>query len=401
LLATPEHDVVIVGAGIIGLATARALERRFPGIHLRVIEKEDRPGFHQTGHNSGVIHSGLYYRAGSLKARLCVDGRKRMLEFCDDEGIPVGRYGKLVVATNAQQQSALDNLWSLGRANGLSGLEKLDPAGIRAIEPNVTGIAALRVPEAAVTDFSAVAERMAASLEGEVQTGAKVDVIEKTVGGVRVGVGEESHTARVLINCAGLHADRIARLSGAKVPLRIIPFRGEYYVLKPSAEHLVKGLVYPVPDPRFPFLGVHFTRKVDGTVEVGPNAVLALAREHYRGTLPSLRDLWDTATYPGFWRIVSRYWRTGTEEMWHSLRTKSYARLAQLLVPAMNLDDLQKGGAGVRAQAVGRDGRLLDDFEILSSEGAIHVLNAPSPAATSSLAIGDYIADLAGANLKS
>ncbi len=397
---TRKYDIAVIGAGIVGLATARALERQLPGLDLLVLEKELKPGRHQTGHNSGVIHSGLYYQPGSLKARLCVDGRRLMLEFCKKNGIPVGEFGKLVVATRDDQLPALENLWDRGQTNGLSGLEKLGPEGIRSIEPHAGGVGALWVPETAVTDFSAVAERLASDLHGQIESGARVDSIASTSEGVRLGSGQRSFEAKVIINCAGLHADRIARLAGLDSSVRIVPFRGEYFALRKGKEHLVSGLIYPVPDPRFPFLGVHFTRKLDGSVEVGPNAVLALAREHYRGSSPSARDLWDTFSFPGFWRIVGRYWRTGTEEMWHSLRPSSYARLASALVPEVTGDDLERADAGVRAQAVARDGRLLDDFEIVRTENSIHVLNAPSPAATSSFAIGEHVANLAGGMLR-
>ncbi len=399
-LTTRTHDVAVIGAGIVGLATAFALERRFPGLDVLVVEKEGKPGQHQTGHNSGVIHSGLYYRPGSLKARLCVEGRQRMLEFCEEAGVPVGSYGKLVIATREAHRAALETLWERGRANGLSGLEKLGPDGIRSVEPHATGIAALWVPETGVTDFAAVAERIGDRLGGMIQTDTKIDSISFKTEGVQLGAGEKSFDAKVLVNCAGLHADRIARLAGVNTSIRIVPFRGEYYTLRRGSEDLVNGLIYPVPDPRFPFLGVHFTRKLNGTVEVGPNAVLALAREHYRGTPPSVRDLWDMMSFPGFWRVVGRYWRTGTEEMWHSLRVSSYARQARSLVPDLRDDDLEKSFAGVRAQAVARDGRLLDDFEIITTDNTVHVLNAPSPAATSSLAIGEHIANLVGDTLR-
>lgn len=393
------HDVVVVGAGIVGLATAAALRRRFPDIDLVVVEKEDEVGSHQTGHNSGVVHSGLYYRPGSLKATLCVEGRRRLLDYCDEAGIPVGRTGKVVVASTPDQVPALDTLWERGHANGLQGMERLGPDGIRDHEPHATGVAGIHVPETAVVDYGAVARHLADDLGEAIVKRAPVDAVAVDGDGVRVGSGERSWRARTLVNCAGLHTDRVAAMAGVETDLRIVPFRGEYFRLRPRAENLVRSMIYPVPDPRFPFLGVHFTRRVDGTVEVGPNAVLALAREHYRGTPPSPRDLWDTVSFPGFWRIVGRYWRTGTEEMWHSLRASSYARLAQTLVPALFPSDLEPGGAGVRAQAVASDGRLLDDFEIVEAGPTVHVLNAPSPAATSSLAIGEHIAGVVAAHL--
>ena len=388
------HDVIVVGAGIVGLATARALEHRHPGIDVVVVDKEDRPGTHQTGHNSGVVHSGLYYRPGSLKANLCVEGRRQLLDFCDAEGIPVGRSGKVVVATRDAQIPALEDLFERGTANGLQGLDRLGRRGIADHEPHASGVAGIWVPETCVVDYGLVASHLASRLT--VETGFAVDAITPTGSGIRVAAGERALEARRMVNCAGLQSDRIAGLAGVGSTLRIVPFRGEYFVLDATSAELVRGLIYPVPDPRFPFLGVHFTRKVDGTVEVGPNAVLALAREHYRGTLPSPTDLWETLAWPGFWRFVATYWRTGSRELWHSLRSRSYAALARELVPELGLSALSVGGAGVRAQAVGRDGRLLDDFEIVESEHAVHVLNAPSPGATSSLAIGEYIAGRVG-----
>lgn len=385
------HDVVVVGGGIVGLATANALSTRNPDLDLLVVDKENEVGLHQTGHNSGVVHSGVYYRPGSLKARLCVEGRRRLLDFCHHHGIPVGRFGKVVVATTEFERSALDDLWERGTTNGLTGMERLGPEGIRSHEPHAAGLAGIWVPETCVVDYGEVARRLARSVP--VRTGFAVDAIETVPNGIRLGAGDQSITTRVLVNCAGLQADRVAEAAGLDLSLRIVPFRGEYFTLSADATPLVRGMIYPVPDPRFPFLGVHFTRKLDGSVEVGPNAVLALGREHYRGASPSIKDLVDTVAWPGFWRIVLRYWRTGTEEMWHSLRATSYARLAQSLVPDVTRDHLQPGGAGVRAQAVGRRGELLDDFEIVESHRAVHVLNAPSPAATSALAIGEYVAE--------
>jgi L-2-hydroxyglutarate oxidase LhgO len=393
-VASQPYDVAVIGAGIVGLAVARALEAAHPSISIVVLEKEDRPGTHQTGHNSGVVHSGLYYRPGSLKARLCVDGRRRLLEFCREEDISVSQSGKIVVATSPAEVPLLRDLYERGTANGLSGLELLGPSGIRDIEPHATGEAGLWVPESAVTDFSVVAARLASRLGGDVVTGAGVDRIVSSPGAVRLGAGDREFTARRVINCAGLHADRVARLAGHDTGVRIIPFRGEYYELVPQARDLVRGLIYPVPDPQFPFLGVHFTRKLDGSVEVGPNAVLALAREHYRGERPVFGDLWETVRFRGFWHLVRSHWRSGAEEMWHSLRPSSYAKQAQSLVPELSPTDLIRAGAGVRAQAVSPEGALLDDFEIVEADRFVHVLNAPSPAATSSLAIGEHIASL-------
>ncbi len=389
------RDVVVVGAGIVGLATAKALQDR--DLAVTVVEKEPEVGTHQTGHNSGVLHSGLYYRPGSLKARLCVDGRRRMIEFCTDHDIPVDVSGKVVVAIRDSELPLLDELERRGRENGLAGLRRLDQSGLAEVEPHAVGLAALHVPEAGVVDFSLVARRLAAVLQAggaEILTGRAVVRIRPGPGDVRVDTTAGPVTARAVVNCAGLHADRVARSAGVDPPVRIVPFRGDYYRLEPGADHLVRALIYPVPDPRFPFLGVHFTRRIDGTVEVGPNAVLAFGREHYRGTAPHLGDVADVFRYPGFWRIVRRYWRTGAAEMWRSASRHTYAAAARSLVPAVRARDLQRAGSGVRAQAVTPDGSLVDDFVVVETDGAVHVLNAPSPAATASLAIGDHVADL-------
>ena len=386
-----------MGGGIVGLAVARALTRRRPRLAVTVVEKETDVGTHQTGHNSGVLHSGLYYRPGSLKARLCVTGRRQMLAFCTEHGIDVRICGKVVVAGRADQLAVLDELQRRGRANGLEGLRRLDPAGLTAVEPHAVGLGALHVPEAGVVDFRAVARALAADLQvagGEVRTGAAVTALRPLPSGVAVDTTAGSVTARILVNCAGLHADRVAALAGVDPPIRIVPFRGEYYRLDPAADHLVRALVYPVPDPRFPFLGVHFTRRIDGTVEVGPNAVLALGREHYRGTRPQVGDVVDVLTYPGFWRVAARYWRTGAAELWRSAFRRTYAAAARSLIPDVQAADLHRAGAGVRAQAVSPDGDLVDDFSIVETPSMIHVLNAPSPAATASLAIGDHVAAL-------
>ncbi len=385
-----RHDVAVIGAGIVGVAAARALLDRRPDLDVVVLDKESDVGTHQTGHNSGVVHSGLYYRPGTLKARLCVAGRRRLLDFCDQAGVPVGRHGKIVTATRADQLPALEELHRRARANGLTGVERLGAGGIRDHEPHATGVAALWVPETSVVDYGLVARELARPLE--LVTDFLVDSIRTDTDGFTITAGERAVRATRLVNCAGLQSDRVAALAGVQADLRIIPFRGEYFALREAATHLVAGMIYPVPDPRFPFLGVHFTRRIDDSVEVGPNAVLALGREHYRGTRPSPRDLAATIGWPGFWRIVGRYWRTGTEELWHSAWPSSYARTAQALVPDLGPEDLIRAGAGVRAQAVARDGELLDDFAVVEHGRAVHVLNAPSPAATSSLAIGDHIA---------
>lgn len=390
-----HFDVVIVGGGLIGLATARALVDRFEGLSLAVLDKEDGVARHQSGHNSGVIHSGLYYKPGSLKARLCVEGRRAIYELCEAEGIACDRSGKLVIATESSEIPALDELERRGRANGLQGLRRLTPEEITEFEPEATGIAALHVPEAGVVDFPAVAEHHAkvlADAGASVVTGAEVTAIAHTVDGVAVTARERSFSARVLVNCAGLQSDLVAALAGVEPGVRIVPFRGEYYKLTADAASLVRTLIYPVPDPRFPFLGVHFTRRIDGSVEVGPNAVLALGREHYRGAKADWAELRSVLAHSGFRRLASSHWKSGIAEMFNSRSTRLYARLARKLVPALQREHLVPGGAGVRAQAVDGSGKLVDDFVIERAGATVHVLNAPSPGATASLAIGQYIA---------
>ena len=386
------YDACVIGGGIVGLATAHALAARLEGASIAVLEKEGSVGYHQTGHNSGVLHSGLYYRPGSLKARLCVDGQRRMGEFCEEHGIPFERSGKVVVATTTDEIPAMEELHRRGEANGLRGIRRISSSEIAEFEPEVTGVAALHVPEAGVVDFPAVAITLASLLPGDVHTGAAVTGIRSGSDGVELQTPGGTIEARVIVNCAGLHSDRVARMAGIDPPVKIVPFRGEYYTLTPDAAPLVRALVYPVPDPRFPFLGVHFTRRVDGTVEVGPNAVLALGREHYRGTRPNWSDLFETLTFPGFLRLARRFWRTGAAEAWRSARRSTYARSARALVPAIRAEHLAPGGAGIRAQAVTPDGSLVDDFSIVEDDRAVHVLNAPSPGATASLAIGEHIA---------
>lgn len=396
-------DIAVVGGGIVGLAAATAIAERLPGVSLVVLEKEPEVATHQTGHNSGVVHSGLYYKPGSRKAELCVRGQRALGALCDTAGIPLVRNGKLVVATSDAEIPALDTLHQRGIANGLEGLRRLGPDELTEVEPHATGVAALHVPETGVVDFPAIARHLAGRLDtqglAEVRTSSGVLAGAVSTEGTVLATESGAIDARLVVNCAGLHSDRVAAMLGIDPPVRIVPFRGEYYELAHHADHLVRSLIYPVPDPRFPFLGVHFTRRHDGSVEVGPNAVLALGREFYRGARPNLRDLTSAFTYPGTWRIAARYWREGAKEMWRSASRTAYAKAAAALVPGIGPDDLIPAGAGVRAQAVGRDGTLVDDFVIVESDTAIHVLNAPSPAATASLAIGDHIAGLAVARL--
>ncbi|HMO49636.1 MAG TPA: L-2-hydroxyglutarate oxidase [Kiritimatiellia bacterium] len=393
-----SSDILVVGGGIVGLASAYALQRSF-AVTVNVLEAEPEVATHQTGNNSGVIHSGLYYRPGSLKARHCTRGRLLLLEFCRKHGLAHEVCGKVVVATREEELAALQTLEERGRANGLEGVRRLSAEEIREREPQCAGIAGLWVPQTGIVDFKQVAQALAREIcdhGGAVTTGATVTAIRAGPEGVVVtdARGREFR-ARYLINCAGLQSDRIARLAGLAPALAIIPFRGEYYELKPERHGLVRNLIYPVPDPRFPFLGVHFTRMIHGGVEAGPNAVLAFQREGYRRTAFSWRDVRAMAGYGGFWRMAGRHWRTGLGEMHRSLSKRAFVHALQRLLPAIREEDLVPGGAGVRAQAVAPDGALLDDFCIEQAPGMIHVLNAPSPAATSSLSIGEAIAAMA------
>jgi L-2-hydroxyglutarate oxidase len=390
------YDVCIVGAGLVGLGVGRALAASHPGMSIVIVDKEDHVAAHQSSHNSGVVHSGLYYKPGSLKARLCVEGRDTVYRICEEHGIPVERCGKLVIATRASEIPALDELERRGRANGLAGITRLGPDGIRDHEPEAVGIEALHVPDAGVVDFPALASHVARQLAAagaEVRTGNAVTQIDHEPSGVAVTVGADRIRARVLVNCAGLQSDRVALLAGATPSVRIVPFRGEYYRLAPEAAGLVGGLIYPVPDPRFPFLGVHFTRRIDGSVEVGPNAVLALGREHYRGTRPEWSDVREILGTGGFRKLAMRHWRSGTKELMSSRSRALYARLARRLVPGVRREHLLPGGAGVRAQAVTPGGALVDDFVIERIGATVHVLNAPSPGATASMAIGRHVAE--------
>jgi L-2-hydroxyglutarate oxidase len=401
-LARDTRDIAVIGGGIVGLATAMALAER-PGTRVVVLEAEDRLAAHQTGHNSGVIHSGLYYAPGSLKARLCAEGRDAMYRFCAGHGIPHERCGKLVIATRGDEIPRLDELERRGRANGLAGIARLGPEQIREREPHAAGIAGLLVPETGITDFGAVAEAMATRVRAggsEVMTGARVTNVVRDGGTLVIETALGSVHVRALVSCAGLHADRVAWRCGVEPGLAIVPFRGEYWEIVPERRHLVRHLIYPVPDPRFPFLGVHFTRLVRGGIEAGPNAVLALARAGYARSSFSPRDTFDMLRSPGFWRMGLRYWRIAVGEAWRVRSTGALAASLRRLVPAIRAEDLRYRGAGVRAQAQSPDGRLLDDFHIVEAERQIHVLNAPSPAATASIAIGREIAARARARFE-
>ncbi|MGI9101539.1 MAG: L-2-hydroxyglutarate oxidase [Terriglobales bacterium] len=387
-----NFDLVVIGGGIVGLATALEATRRFPAIRLAVLEKEDRVAAHQSGHNSGVIHSGLYYRPGSEKARLCVEGAAAMVAFCREHGIAHQVCGKVVVATSDDELGPLQELYRRGMANGVGGLTMMGPERLRELEPHAAGIRALHVPGTAITDYAAVTRKYAELVTSQgsvVATRNEVVGIHHRGGAVFVATTRGEYETGFLVNCAGLHSDRIARMAGDAVGIRIFPFRGEYYEL--ARRDLVRGLIYPVPDPGLPFLGVHFTRRVDGAVEAGPNAVLALRREGYRKTDLSARDLADTVAFPGFWRMAAKMWRTGAGEYYRSLSRRAFVKALERLVPEIRSEDLAAGGAGVRAQAVDRSGALLDDFCFVESQRMLHVVNAPSPAATASLVIGREI----------
>jgi L-2-hydroxyglutarate oxidase LhgO len=390
-----EHDVIIVGGGIIGLATAKALLERFPGLDLVVLEKEPAVGRHQSGRNSGVLHSGLYYKPGSLKAKLCLEGAAMMVEFCQEHGVPFTRDGKVVVAVSPSDRPGLDELERRGTANGVKGLRRIGGAELRQIEPNANGSDALAVAATGAVDFAWVTRALAAELTrtgAQIQLEAPVQTVARHGGVWRVGHGTGDVAGRVIVNCAGLYSDRLARRMGVIPPVRIVPFRGEYLTLRPEARHFVNSSIYPVPDPALPFLGVHLTRRSDGTVEAGPNAVPAFAREGYSWSQVRPGELWDALSYAGTWRLAQRHWRSGYHEVARSLRRRLFVRDVQRLVPGLSAADFTGRHAGVRAQALTADGLLADDFVILETEDAVHVLNAPSPAATASLAIGQSIA---------
>ena len=390
-----HYDVAIVGGGIVGLATALGLLEAKPGLRLVVLEKEGRVGQHQTGHNSGVVHSGVYYKPGSLKAKLCVDGVHKLRSFCETEGLPYEAYGKVLVAVDQSEVPALEEIHRRGTENGVEGLRKLDPVAIREIEPHAVGVAGLHVPGTASVDFQQIAEAMARRLEARgavVRLDSEVVSIRNEASQIGITATTGDLSAGYLVNCAGLQCDRVARMAGADPQVQIVPFRGEYYEIKDERAYLVNGMIYPVPDPRFPFLGVHFTKTVTGDVEAGPNAVLALSREGYRWGSLDTGDLWETVRNPGLWVVARKYWKTGIGEMVRSASPRAFVTALQRLVPAIRVDDVVRAGAGVRAQAMDRAGNLLDDFAIEESPRALHVLNAPSPAATASLAIGEHLA---------
>ncbi|MFK0288386.1 L-2-hydroxyglutarate oxidase [Streptomyces sp. NPDC090499] len=389
-----DETVGVVGAGIVGLATAREIALRRPGTRVVVFEKEHEVSRHQTGHNSGVVHAGIYYAPGSLKADLCVRGVSLLREYCQDRRLPYDEIGKLVVAVREDELGRMQNLYERAKNNHVPELRRISREEIRELEPHVGGIAALHSPRTAITDYPAVARSFAKDVTdsgGEVRLGFPVASITTVPAGIEVASGQDRVRVDRLILCAGLQSDSVARLAQDEPEPRIIPFRGEYMLLRPDRTHLVRGLVYPVPDPRYPFLGVHFTPRVDGSVEVGPNAVLALAKEGYRRSRVSPRDLLALAAYPGAWRMAARHWRTGIKEYRGSFSTAAFMKDAGLYVPGVGVRDVVRGGAGVRAQALDRDGTLVDDFRIHRVGRITAVRNAPSPAATASMAIAEHI----------
>ena len=391
------YDFIIIGCGIIGTATAMALQKD-SDYKILIIEAEDKLAPHQTGNNSGVIHSGLYYKPGSLKAKNCAEGRELMYRFCEENDIPYEKCGKIVVAMDENEFEPLNMLYDRGVANGLEGLKKLNAGELKEYEPNVSGIAGLFVPQTGIVDFKKVTQVYAAKVkdkDGEIKLNCKFLSVKKSGRELIVSTNIGELKTKFLVNCGGLYSDRIAKICGVDPGLMIIPFRGEYYKLKSDKEHLVKNLIYPVPDPNFPFLGVHFTRMIDGGVEAGPNAVLAFKREGYSHKDISPRDVSEMLTYTGFWKMASKYYKMGFGEFHRSLNKTAFVKALQKLVPDIDADSIEKGGAGVRAQALEPSGKLVDDFRIVKTEKMIHVLNAPSPAATASLSIGNYIAELA------
>src|SRR5277367_447462 len=388
--------ITIIGGGIIGLATALRLGQKLPGASITVLEKEAGVGQHQSGHNSGVLHCGLYYKPGSLKAKLAVTGIRQMIEFCQEHNIPHEVCGKLVVAARDEEIPRLNDLYERGQQNGLSGLRKLGVSEMREIEPHVGGVAAIRVPEEGIADYPAVCQtlvRCIAALGGKVITQAAVTRLRRIGAQWTAETPAGEFESDYIVNCAGLQCDRVCSLAGDKPELKIIPFRGEYYTLKPERQFLVRNLIYPVPDPRFPFLGVHFTRLIHGGIEAGPNAVLATAREGYKKSDFSARDFIGTLTYPGFWRFFQKYPRVCFNELRRSFSKELFCKSLNALVPEVRPEDLAPGGAGVRAQAIAPSGETLQDFRFVKGDRALHVLNAPSPGATASLAIGQEIAD--------
>ena len=392
------YDVIVIGGGIVGLATALRIKEQNPNLKLLIIEKEDVVAKHQTGHNSGVIHSGLYYKPGSLKATNCIKGYDMLLDFCKKEDIKYDLCGKVVVATRPEQISILDGLFERGKQNGLDGFKMLNAEQIKEYEPHVVGLKGFFVPQTGIIDYTDVCKKYLANtqkLGGEIAFGEKVTSISSNNGISVIQTSKQTYETKLVVNCAGLYSDKVGQMTDERANnLRITPFRGEYFEIKPEKQYLVKNLIYPVPDPNFPFLGVHFTRMIHGGVEAGPNAVLAFRREGYKKLDIHLGELFETLTWPGFRKVAAKYWQTGLGEMYRSFSKTAFTKALQELIPEIQSDDLITGAAGVRAQACDREGGLVDDFAIFENQQAINVCNAPSPAATSSLSIGQTVSEL-------
>lgn len=387
-------NVAIIGGGIVGLATGLEILGRFPSVSLTIIEKESEVAAHQTSHNSGVIHSGIYYKPGSLKARLCTEGVTALLRFCDEHTIPYKICGKVIVAISQNESERLDEIYRRGIANGIGGLRMLTGEEIRELEPHAAGIRGIHVPATGIVDYGVVARKYAELIErrgGTIRVSHEVVALQPSGNDTVVETTQGPIEAQLVINCAGLQSDRVSRMANARLDLTIVPFRGEYYEIVPDKRHYVRSLLYPVPDPRFPFLGVHFTKHIGGGVEAGPNAVLALKREGYAKTSFSAGDVWEYATFPGFWVMAAKYWTVSMDEYYRSLSKAAFVRSLQRMLPEITADALVTGGSGVRAQALGINGKLIDDFYFVHTRGVVHVCNVPSPAATASLAIAKHI----------
>lgn len=390
-----KTDILILGGGIVGMATAFNLTKRFPEKSITILEKEPGLAFHQTGRNSGVLHSGIYYKPGSLKAKNCRRGKRLMEAFCAEHGIDYSLVGKVIVATSEAELPAMHNIFERGQQNGVQ-CELIDRARLLEIEPHVNGIAAIHVPEAGIVNYQQVCEKFAQLVQqqdGQIVLNAKVTGLEERADGVTAVTTQGEFTADYMVNCTGLYSDKLTKMTAGTAPAQIVPFRGEYFELIPDAHHLCRGLIYPVPDPNFPFLGVHFTRMIDGGVECGPNAVLAFAREGYYKHHVNLPELFETLTYSGFQRLAAKYWRTGMGEMWRSLNKGAFVKALQKLVPEIRAEQLTPAPAGIRAQALRPDGSMLDDFAFQESGRIVNVINAPSPAATSSISVGEAVVD--------
>jgi L-2-hydroxyglutarate oxidase len=392
-----KYDIVIIGGGIVGLASAYNLLKEKPDLKIALLEKENTLAAHQTGHNSGVIHSGIYYKPGSLKATNCINGYNMLLEFCRENNIPFDLCGKLIVATEEWELPLLDTIYQRGLENGLDQIKYVEQGDIAGYEPHMRGIRAVQVPYTGIIDYTEVCLKLAewvTTWGGEIFTGQKAEDITEYTNGIEVKTSSRVYDTKMIVNCAGLYCDKVAEMAGEKIDTKIIPFRGEYYMLKPEKRYLVKNLIYPVPDPNFPFLGVHFTRMIGGGVEAGPNAVFAFKREGYHKTDFDFTEMMESLTWPGFQKVAAKYWKTGLGEFYRSFSKTAFTNALRKFIPEVEEDDLIPAEAGVRAQACDRDGGLVDDFKIIEKPRAVHILNAPSPAATSSLSIGKTISAL-------